>query len=199
MQGLGGLAPGLNRGATMSGNKALGFTDPSPTKYDKLAVINISPPTLDTFTAAAAGLYQFAAIGAGGLVVSATSGGGGALGIITKRLRRGDVVAIQLGCAAGDSLAKNDTILMFPDGSVATAGGGKNGNNGSQGGVATGFDVNVQGSPGGAGVPVGGVSGAFGPFGGGSHPAAGHGSDNVGVSLTGYPMPGRVTINYAGS
>lgn len=199
MQGLGGLTPGLGRGATMSGNKADAPADPSPIKYGKLGP-DASTPTADTFSAPAAGLYQLVAIGGGGYVGTPggtlTSGGGGALGIITRRLRRGDVVSLLLGNTYGDTSNNNDTVLTFPDGSVARARGGKNGGNGYQGGTASGFDINVSGSQGGPTNTAGGEAGYYGPFGGGAHPAPGHGGRNLSGGFQAFATPGRVTITY---
>lgn len=199
MQGLGGLAPGLKRGATMSGNKNDGSALPSmpSVKFDKLGAIGTATQPTYIFAAPVAGIYEFLAIGGGGILADSTSAGGGSLGIIRKYLTRGASVSMLLGNGYDDTV--NNTVITFPDGSTATAGGGKDKIHGSGGGVATGFDISVPGGNGGSGVPAGGAAGAYGDLGGGAHPAPGHGSSNNGTGVAGYPMPGRVTITYVGA
>lgn len=199
MQGLGGLAPGLKRGATMSGNKNDGSALPTmpSVKFDKLGAISTPTQPSYVFTAPVAGIYEFVAIGGGGAMADSTSAGGGSLGIIRKYLTRGASVSILLGNGWNDTA--NNTVVTFPDGSIATAGGGKDKIHGSGGGVATGFDISVPGGNGGSGVPAGGAAGAYGDIGGGGHPAPGHGASNSGVGVVGIGMPGRVTITYVGA
>jgi hypothetical protein len=91
-----------------------------------------------TFTAPHAGRYTFAIWGPGGF--SSGGGGGGiggasgALSVITKRLRIGEVVAIVVG-------ATTNSTLTFVDGTAVTAGKATT----TTPGTATGGDTNVSG------------------------------------------------------
>jgi hypothetical protein len=165
MQGLGGTAPGLNRGATMSGGKAGGAVDPSPIKLLRFGVRGggASPAAIN-FTAPKAGRYMFVAWGGGGLGAGGDGAGAGALAIRTVRLSLSQVIPMTLSSDAG-STSSPSTTVTFPDG-VMTAGTGQNQSAGGAGGVASGGDINVNGGV--ASGASGGTAGSFGEFIGGS-------------------------------
>lgn len=147
MQGLGGLAPGFSRGATMSGNKAGGLADANPIKFSRVGIRSADVST--SYTVDVPGLYQFALYSRGGDGSTNLGGGGGSLAIRTVRLRKSDVVAILLAYNA-------DSTVTFPDGSVMTAGRGGNASAGvsvGPGGIATGGDVNQSGTAGSSANP----------------------------------------------
>lgn len=123
------------------------------------------------FEAPATGRYMFTLWG-GGAVGGGTGGGSGAFAQKTRRLRRGETVSIVVGASAGASTA------TFIDGSVVTAGAGT----GTGGGLATGGDLNLNGSS-------GGTSGNAGDGGGGT--AGGAGGANQGADGGGAGAPGQ--------
>lgn len=125
------------------------------------------PPGTYTFRAPKAGNWQFAAWGAGKSNLAAPSGGdSGALGVITRLLAFNEAVTIVVGTGAAD------TVITFANGKVCTA-GRATGIAGAGVGVATGFDVNISGNPG--GVADGGPAPSYGTFLGGSGGVSGPG------------------------
>lgn len=135
MQGLGGSAPGLNRGATMSGNKAsVGFTDPNPIKCSR--GLGVASPYAIPNT----GLYLFCWQGAGGAGNDGADGHGGtgSLALARVRLNQGNVVTFTANS------------VTFPGGRVMTAqsGNGAAGDDPGANGVATGGDININGGVG---------------------------------------------------
>ena len=201
MQGLGGLAPGLKRGATMSGNKPpTDVTTPLP--YQLHGTINDGPRS-GTFVADRAGRYKVVAWGPGGTRTdsngtSGANGGGGGLAIKTVRLNKGQSLGIEIPLPSGSALNdNNNTAVTFPDGTVMRAYTGTRTNTGSlvPGGAATGGDINVSGEPGVVGAPgAAGAAASYGEFiGGGAKQAPGGG---------GGPLPGtgvgQVLVLYLG-
>lgn len=159
MQGLGGLAPGLNRGATMSGNK---HAESSP--YATALSFGQT-----SWTSPASRRYLITAIGAGGGCNSGGSSGGGGGGGLQKTvyLPKGAVLVIDVGVGLASDDNGEDTTVTLPDGTILTAGGGISGATTGAGGTATGGDLNVTGNPksgvnGGDGPTVGDFIGA--PF-----------------------------------
>lgn len=200
MQGLGGLAPGLNRGATMSGNKAGGLADVNPVK-----LLRVGKSTADvsiSFLAEIPGLYQFALYSNGGNGSPNLGGGGGSLAIKTKRLRKSEVATILLAYNAAST-------VTFDDGSVLTAGRGGNTNPGvsvGAGGVATGGDVNLSGTSGsasGAAYLGGSAPSYLGFVGGQSADTPVLGNATPGGGGTGFAQqagcPGQIIVTYVGS
>lgn len=84
-------------------------------------------------------------------------GGGGALCITSRYLRRGQTVSIVIG---------TNCVVTLPDGNVVTANDGAMDVAGGAGGVASGGDINVDGSAGDANN--GGAAGSYGEFRGGA-------------------------------
>lgn len=182
MQGLGGLAPGLNRGATMSGNKS-GTNDGS---YGVVLMRTAGGTTVsDTFTVPSAGLYRTAIYGAGAVGPSA-GGGAGGLAIRTLRLLKDEVLPYTI--APNDDTGTASTIT-FRDGVVMTA----NSPTGATGAGATGGDINLtgangSGATGGAAPSYGGlVGGGAGltPGGGSNHPTSIPGSGMIVITKIG--------------
>lgn len=198
MQGLGGTSPGLSRGATMSGNKAGGASDPSPIKLLQAGPdFTGSSGASVTFTAPKPGLYQFAAWGGGGVGGGGAGAGGGSLAIRTVRLSLSQQVPIVVASSGGSSTCPATTVT-FTDG-VMTAGTGINAASTGLGGVASGGDINVNGADasgtnGGAGATYGGFTGGGGATGvvNGSTPGGGGSAANV----TG--AAGLVVVTYVG-
>lgn len=182
MQGLGGLAPGLNRGATMSGNKG-GTNDGS---YGVKLMRTAGATTVSgTFTVPSAGLYRVGLYGAGALGPSA-GGGAGGLAVRTLRLQKDELLPYAI--APNDDAGTASTIT-FRDGVVMTA----NSPTGATGAGATGGDINLTGGDGsgatGGAAPsydglVGG-SAAFTPGGGSNHPAGIPGSGMIIITKIG--------------
>lgn len=181
MQGLGGLAPGLNRGATMSGNKG-GTNDGS---YGVKLMRTAGATTVsDTFTAPSAGLYRVGLYGAGAIGPSA-GGGAGALAVRTLRLQKDELLPYTI--APNDDTGTASTIT-FRDG-VMTA----NSPTGATGATATGGDINLtggngSGATGGAAPSYDGLVGgsaAFTPGGGSNHPAGIPGSGMIIITKIG--------------
>lgn len=167
MQGLGGLAPGLNRGATMSGNK--GGTD-SGTHGVKLMRTAGATTVTGTFTAPSAGLYRIALWGAG--AVDSSGGGAGGLAVRTLRLFKDEqlpyVIAPNDDTGVASAITFRDST-MTANSATTTAGG-----------TATGGDVNQTGGVGAATVGgtapsydgMTGGTAALTPGGGANHPAS---------------------------
>lgn len=177
MQGLGGLAPGLNRGATMSGNKAGGIADLNPVKLMRVG----SPSATATFnfTATTGGLYQIVIDGPGASASGGTGGGAGAKCVKTVRLRKDEVIAFSLG-----QPDTTHTTATLPDGAVMTARGSTF--TSGVGGTATGGDINLPG--GNASGGTGGANPSYaGYFGGAANHTPGGGSStslgNLGASM----------------
>lgn len=157
MQGLGGLAPGLNRGASMSGNRASDAGSAFPIVFTQDGYGNNGGAKITTsYSPSRSGRYQFIGWGAGAYNSGTPGGGGGALVVRTKRLAAGESVGIQIGsCYNGAS--NSDTVFTFPDGVSSTAGGGAY--NGTTAGTASGGDINVNGTNAGAAASYGALVG----------------------------------------
>lgn len=142
MQGLGGTNSGLNRGASMSGNRANGSLDELPIKF----MGNTGP-----WTCAQSGQYLVVmqCAGAPGNSGSSQYGGGGALVGAYKHFN------------FGDSLSWTRDVLTFPDGSTMGQSAPSTGTPGS-GGVAYGGDFMANGTP--SVGTTAGQSGVYGPF-----------------------------------
>jgi hypothetical protein len=129
------------------------------------------PGTL-SFTPPVSGYWKFVGWGGGGNGTSGTiAGGSGAYVEITKFLTTSSVVTIVTGTYRGD------TTFTFSDGTVATAGGAPGGAGAA--GIASGGDINLNGSAGVSGAGTGnaglgtggGPGGASGTRGGSGSPA----------------------------
>jgi hypothetical protein len=132
MQGLGGTPAGLNRAASMGGNKPGTAADLDPLKFQCSGQSDNGGPAISTsFTAEKGGQYKFVAWGAG----THSNNFGGSLAIRTFRMARDQTIPITVGSAYNTS---NDphTYIYFPDVTM-TAGG-----NGS---AASGGDYNSAG------------------------------------------------------
>lgn len=165
MQGLGGLAPGLNRGATMSGNKAGGARDPYPIKFMVAGLTQNQGAVAPTsFTADKTGFYQFAAWGAGNTSTSAAA----SLAIRTVWLIKDQIIPIVVG-SSHNSGTDYHTTVTFPDVAMVAQGNG---------GSATGGDVNVS--------AVGAVAGTYGGYIGGPRYCAPGGGSNGGLVIVTY-------------
>lgn len=157
-------------------------------------VTNLTPG-VTTWTVPSAGLYKFHLWGAGR---GGTSGQGGCSGgycEITERLSQGAVIAVLVGIGrnaldGGDG----DTQVTLPSGRVALA---ARGTAIGTAGLATGGDVNLNGSLGGvsAGGPPGvaGLGSGGAPGGLGDNASRGGGGGAPGV----LPMRGASTISNA--
>lgn len=170
-QGLGGLAPGLNRGATMSGNKG-GANDGSyGVKLMRTAGLS---SVSATFTVPSAGLYQVALYGAGGNA-GASGGGAGALAVRSVRLQKDELLPYVI--APWDDAGTASTItfrdgVMTANSATTTAGVGASGpaggtyltggsGSGATGGVAPSSGGFVGGN--GTQTPGGGAETGFNP------------------------------------
>lgn len=199
MQGLGGLAPGLKRGATMSGNKPP--TDvTTPLAYQLHGVTSGALPLTGTFVADRAGRYKVVAWGPGGARpdtggTSNANGGGGGLAIKTVRLNKGQSLAIEIQIPSfGVGSENNNTAVTFPDGTVMRAYTGKFS---GAAGAATGGDINVSGSPGVIGSPgAAGAAASYGEFIGGAGLQSPGGGGGFAISFT--PGVGEVLVLYLG-
>ena len=185
MQGLGGLAPGLGRGATMSGNRPASGSN-TPLAYI-LAGMSFDPLSA-TYTVVKAGRYRIVAWGGGGTRVS-SDGGGGGLAIKDVRLSLSSAVSITVGSAAGAASSRNNTSVTLPDGTTILANGGVN--DGGAGGTASGGDINVSGS-------VGGQAGSYDVYVGGAAAQNPGGGGAVQSANTRNPGAGLVMILYLG-
>jgi len=129
------------------------------------------PPGSYVFTIPRSGYWLFIAWSAGSGLGSTNAGCSGAYGEITKALLAGQTVDVKVGPEDGTSAT--NTILTFPDGTVATAVNAA----ADTPGTASGFDFSLSGSLGGAiGTSAGGGQGAGtggAPGGVGSGPNAG--------------------------
>lgn len=176
MQGLGGLAPGLNRGATMSGNKG-GANDGS---YGvKLSRATGFFSVSATFTVPSAGLYQVALWGAGA-DNGANGGGAGGLAVRTLRLRKDEQLPYVIGptddAGTASTITFSDSVMTANSATTATGVG------------ATGGDVNSTGASG-AGA-VGGTAPAYNGYTGGGPGATPGGGGQLGIS----PGAGMIII-----
>lgn len=106
MQGLGGLASGLNRGATMSGNK--GGTDSGTHGVKLLRTAGLTAVSA-TFTVPSAGRYQVALYGAGG-AAGASGGGAGGLAVYETRLQKDEQLPYTI--APWDDAGTPSTITL---------------------------------------------------------------------------------------
>ena len=131
-----------------------------------------------TFTPPEPGVWKFVAWGVGGSP-SGQGGASGAYGEITRSLTTTQSVTIVVSKFVGSSTP--DTTITFPDGHVATAGSAA----GNIAGVATGFDINLAGTPGTAGS-------SSSPGGNGLGTGGGHGAPNSGTSDGGAGAPGML-------
>lgn len=122
-----------------------------------------------TFTPPVAGYWKFVAWGCGGDGTSGTSAGSsGAYIEVTRFLTPATPVTIAVN-------GSNATVITFADGSVVTAGGGAQ----AVAGVATGGDVNLNGT---SGVLTGSLAGNPGQgTGGGAGAPAASGSGGAGA------------------
>lgn len=138
MQGLGGLLPGLSRGATMSGNKsAVGASFTSAIAFGQTS-----------WTAPYSGYFRFTLRGGGGNATASLGGGSGAAAQASCYLQKGASIACTVGNGgAAGSVDGGDTTLTLPNGVVVTAGGGKSASNGGAGGVAIGGEASTPGLP----------------------------------------------------
>lgn len=182
MQGLGGLAPGLNRGATMSGNKDGAGVNGAIS--GALLLTGTSSATTGSVTATADGWAYVYAIGAGGRG-SDTNGGatGGGAGAAYRKVavRRGDTFTVSAAKSTASGAGDSSTVTC-PDGRVVAGGGGTSSASGTPGagGVGTGGDINRRGGDGATGVGNGNV----GPDPGGGTAGVGNGSTRAGGSAS---------------
>jgi hypothetical protein len=156
MQGLGGTNSGLNRGATMSGNKPN-----TGTPY-----FTALSPGQTSWTAPASRWYRLTAIGGGGMAAVSNGGGGGGAAQKLVYIPKGTTLVIAVGQGGANIDAGTATTVTLPDGTVLTGGGGAYGTTGA-GGTASGGDINVTGNAkstinGGDGPTIGDFIGA--PF-----------------------------------
>lgn len=132
------------------------------------------------FVAPSSGRFKFHAWGGGWGGDGASGGASGSYLEITRNLAKGQVVAVTVGVAGSLSTSPGDTTLTFPNGSVATAAAGASR---STGGVATGGDVNLNGSApgtgGGSGANGSGTGGGLGGTGDGASINGGAGAPGV--------------------
>ena len=126
------------------------------------------PPGSYTFTPTVSGRWKFVLCGGGGYV-SPDGGGSGAYAEITKFLTTGQTVALVTGRGANTDAAGTDSTATFPDGTVVTAGAAS----GNTGGVATGGDVNLDGSDGGLDIDSSAGGNGLGTGGGAGGPGTG--------------------------
>lgn len=102
---------------------------------------SVYSPGTYTFKPPRSGYWKFIGWGPGGGTSNLSdTGASGAYGEITKFLTTAQSVAIVV------SPNSSATTFTFPDGTVASAGNGAQGPSGA--GIATGFDVNLNGTPG---------------------------------------------------
>lgn len=157
--------------------KAGGYVaDPSPIK------LIVQPMTADisgTFVAPAPGRYQFALHGAGANRSNERQGGPGGLAIRTVRLTRGQSVAYTVAHAIDGGIPAPDSSVTFSDRTMRVTGAGSGDDDPNSdgdtsdgvdglGGVATGGDINMNGSDGSNQAPsygafVGAVGASSGP------------------------------------
>lgn len=139
-----------------------------------------------TFTVSRTGYYKFVLWGAGGNGHTAAAGGGsGAYCEYTRALSAGQAVII-VAPVVGTAAA---TTITFADGKVVSAGNGASAtvNVPGSGGVASGGDVNINGSSGGS---SNGTTGQPGSEGGGT--AGGTGGDPFGAGGGGAGAPANL-------
>ena len=103
-------------------------------------------PPQASLTGLPEGLYTFALSGWGGRVINSgsgsASGGSGGMVVLTKRVRPSDTITV----AASHTTTPGEVQISFPDGTVATAGNGGDGDNQNGAlGIAKGGDVNLVG------------------------------------------------------
>lgn len=131
-------------------------------------------PGITSWTAPASGRYKFYGwSGGGGGDGSSNGGASGSYFEVTKYLQRDQAVACAVGRGEWVARDAEETELTFSDGQVVTAGPPSAWN---VPGVATGGDVNLNGSPGGEAVVSGAGAAGLGSGGG----AGGLGSASVG-------------------
>lgn len=142
-QSIGGLSI-AGQAIAAAGTQTQGYVETFVPAVSTSKSYNWSPPR--------AGYWKFVLWGAGdGSNGAGVQGASGAYAEKTLFLSPKDVVAILVGIGKGGVGA--DTTVTPPSGLVITAGGG----NGSTGGVASGGDVNLNGSaPGSNGLGTGG-------------------------------------------
>jgi hypothetical protein len=116
---------------------------------DRMQPYTFSAPTVVTqFVIPVSGRWKFVAWGGGGRTGSA------AYIEVTRALTVGQIVTVKVG--RGDSAPPtSDSTVTLPDGTVATAGGA----NGNTAGVASGGDVNLNGTTGTSGTGANGGDG----------------------------------------
>lgn len=129
-------------------------------------------------------IYAWGAGGAGFTGGSSDADAGGSAAALKKRLRitKGQQLLYSVGAGVA-SADGQDTIVNLPSGAVLRAGGGKvaSAGTGGKGGIASGGDINLNGSD---GVVLTSVNNGTGNPGGGANPgAAGLGSWNPGAGF----------------
>jgi hypothetical protein len=138
-----------------------------------------------TFTAPATGYYKFVLWGGGGGGYNGGSGAGGSSGAyaeFTRLMTWGERATVVVGVPGPLSTPGGDSSVTFADGKVVTAGGGGGGGTSTTVGVASGGDVNINGS-----AP--GLVGGAGNAGGGT--AGGAGGSAIASSFAGGGAPGN--------
>lgn len=131
----------------------------------------------------ASGKYRFVLNGGGGGgdFGATLGGGGGGHAQKLRKLRKGELVQIVIGAAAGVNSVGPTVTITFSDGTVVTATGGAQGGSAGGGGTASGGDINVSGSAS-SGVP-GGLGGFYGAFLAGNKGGGGGGDATQGTLL----------------
>jgi hypothetical protein len=151
MQGLGGTAggsgaPGLNKAASMSGNKEFVGGGGTNGIIDQISPIAAATDISGTFTITIGGVYEIVLQGAGGTGSAGvqTSGGGGGISYAKRRFAAGATITYVV--AAGNASNTTSTAIL-PDGTVlsVTAAVGQISGAGS-GGDYNGAGTNASGS-----------------------------------------------------
>ncbi len=172
MQGLGGLRPGLNRGASMSGNKPDMSSD-NIIDFREITGGNGSNTTLNVVAAVDCVAHCFV-YGAGGVSAYPNPGGAGGEARYGRiALRKGDTLALLAALYNTTTADGGSSSASAPNGTIVAGGGRSNGTLGS-----------LTGSGGETARP-GGLTGVLGNDGSAATPGGGAGGLGSGSSLGG--------------